>query len=663
MYGVMKAMVAPREIPAYAPHPGFARITEYDCTAGGQTANSFDWFHAPASSGREGLGAYLVRTQSAGGGWSGSDDCGPNSVYSAFATGWRILTLSSGVTQPPPDAEICDCDEQEYNLNQDIHLDGSCSTHPDSSRTIVRWEWDLDCDGEYDDASGPQATIPGGFPAEGHYCVGLRVIDDNPAGERTDVTACEVWVHPPPHCPHGDAGGPYEASPGQVVTLDASASWDPDNTIASYEWDLDNDGQCDDCTGVQCQHVWPAPFTGTVCVCVTDAAGRYPACTDRECTTVEIGCHPPVAEAGGPYETCMGCTVTLDATGSSDVDPGDTVTCAWDLDNDGEFDDAAGCTYLWAPPGPVGTVHTIKVRVTDTCPGVSDTDPTTVKIVPNLPPDARCRSVHRSANGSCQGHALATDFDDGSSDPDGDPITFAVDPAGPYPLGPTPVILTVTDSHHAADTCTTSITVADDTDPTVTITPPPGGSCHAGPVTILHVAGDNCDQTLDVSYSPPGGPTYRATGDYHVVLTVRDDAGNEAMDDIDFTIDTTAPEVVLLEPTYDQLGLPPVDIPIDIRLRSRDDDGASGGIAREVIKLSGCVIYDGLTYGDRDGLLSDELIQLNKYKLCQFMTACRFQILSWPTIRVEATDACGGNTNGAQRIIRLRLLKTEVCTR
>ena len=48
----------------------------------------------------------------------------------------------------------------------------------------------------------------------------------------------------------------------------------------------------------------------------------------------------PVAEAGGPYAVAEGSAVVLDGTGSSDPD-GDTLTYAWDLDNDGQFDDSA----------------------------------------------------------------------------------------------------------------------------------------------------------------------------------------------------------------------------------------------------------------------------------------------------------------------------------
>ncbi len=42
--------------------------------------------------------------------------------------------------------------------------------------------------------------------------------------------------------PVGDANGPYTLYPGDTLTLDASGSTDDENDIASYMWDLNDDG-------------------------------------------------------------------------------------------------------------------------------------------------------------------------------------------------------------------------------------------------------------------------------------------------------------------------------------------------------------------------------------------------------------------------------------
>ena len=61
---------------------------------------------------------------------------------------------------------------------------------------------------------------------------------------------------------------------------------------------------------------------------------------------------PPVADAGGPYTTDEGTDVILTAAGSSDPDPGDTLTYEWDLDNDGLFDDSTSQTPTFVPSEP-----------------------------------------------------------------------------------------------------------------------------------------------------------------------------------------------------------------------------------------------------------------------------------------------------------------------
>ena len=73
--------------------------------------------------------------------------------------------------------------------------------------------------------------------------------------------------------PTADAGDSYTVQPGETITLDASGSYDSDGSIVSYEWDLDNDGQYDDATGVTTTFSASAAGTYTVGLCVTDNEG------------------------------------------------------------------------------------------------------------------------------------------------------------------------------------------------------------------------------------------------------------------------------------------------------------------------------------------------------------------------------------------------------
>ena len=83
----------------------------------------------------------------------------------------------------------------------------------------------------------------------------------------------------------------------------------------------------------------------------------------------------------------------------------------------------------------------------------------------NQPPVAACQDIVVVAGEDCTAHITASDLDEGSYDPDDDPITFTYNPDGPYPIGDTQVILTVEDDKGASSTCTATVTVKDDTPP------------------------------------------------------------------------------------------------------------------------------------------------------------------------------------------------------
>ena len=95
--------------------------------------------------------------------------------------------------------------------------------------------------------------------------------------------------------------------------------------------------------------------------------------------------NPPIANANGPYTGVIeyiAVPITFDGTGSYDPD-GTIVKYAWDLDNDGEFDDAVGATptVSFTAPG-IGNIH---LKVTDNN-GATDTDTTTLAITKHSPP-------------------------------------------------------------------------------------------------------------------------------------------------------------------------------------------------------------------------------------------------------------------------------------
>ena len=91
--------------------------------------------------------------------------------------------------------------------------------------------------------------------------------------------------------PVAEAGGPYSVDWGAALTLDGSGSTDPDDAIAAYEWDLDNDGEYDDATGVTTVTSFTQVGEHVIGLRVTDSGGLSD--TDTAAVSV-IDPTPPV---------------------------------------------------------------------------------------------------------------------------------------------------------------------------------------------------------------------------------------------------------------------------------------------------------------------------------------------------------------------------------
>ena len=101
----------------------------------------------------------------------------------------------------------------------------------------------------------------------------------------------------------------------------------------------------------------------------------------------------PAADADGPYVTPEGSDVALDASGSakgSDPSAGAIVSYEWDLDNDGQYDDASGVAPSFTAVGQDG-VQTIGLRVTDAF-GNTATDTSTVTVT-NVAPSVTINAI------------------------------------------------------------------------------------------------------------------------------------------------------------------------------------------------------------------------------------------------------------------------------
>ncbi len=89
---------------------------------------------------------------------------------------------------------------------------------------------------------------------------------------------------------------------------------------------------------------------------------------------------PPIVVAGGPYSVVEGGSVFLDASGSQSRQLDPTLSFAWELDGDNDFDDAFGATATLSAANLDGPASVnVQVRVTDSL-GLSSDGSATVEV-------------------------------------------------------------------------------------------------------------------------------------------------------------------------------------------------------------------------------------------------------------------------------------------
>ena len=325
------------------------------------------------------------------------------------------------------------------NEGSSVALDGSGSSDPNQSTASLTFEWDLDDDGNFDDAVGISPTFNG--IDDGIFPITLRVSDD---GFLADTDTTTVTVNNV--APTAEAGGPYSVVAGETVTLSASATDPGVNDTFTFEWDFDADGNFGE-TGAVAPHgdetgqtptfdpILPAGTAFSVQLRVTDDDGGV----GSDSATITVVQSPaPTADAGAgePYVVNEGSSVALDGSGSSDPNQSTaSLLFEWDLDDDGVFD-VLGINPPFA--GIDDGIFPITLRVSDDG-GLADTDTTTVT-VNNVAPTAEAGGPYSVVTGD------TVALSGSATDPGvNDTFTFAWDFDGDGNFGETGAVATLGD--------------------------------------------------------------------------------------------------------------------------------------------------------------------------------------------------------------------------
>lgn len=159
----------------------------------------------------------------------------------------NVSYFSTGVTGP----SAC--------LGQQTTFSGS-SVYPDTS--VASWRWDLDNDGQYDDAFGKMLGTM--FNQPGAYPVGLKVVLNSGAADSM-ATPDTVVVNPLPQVNFSTEN----LCESQTAIL-TSASTIASGTISKYYWDFRNDGSDNDSGSTVTFNCGPAETYQTKLRCVSD---------------------------------------------------------------------------------------------------------------------------------------------------------------------------------------------------------------------------------------------------------------------------------------------------------------------------------------------------------------------------------------------------------
>jgi uncharacterized delta-60 repeat protein len=405
---------------------------------------------------------------------------------------------------------------------ESVAFDGSGSSDPDGSLVGYAWEFG-------DGASGSGAGPSHVYAQAGSYTVKLTVTDDD--GATASVSRTVAVANRAPSAAFGFAPG--DPGTGEAVSFDGSGSSDPDGSVVAYAWEFGDGGSA---SGAGPSHAYAQGGSYTVTLTVTDDDGS----TGSVSRTVAVANRAPSAAFGFvPSAPSTGESVAFDGSGSSDPD-GSVVAYAWDF-GDGASGSGAGPLHAYAAAGS----YTVTLTVTDddgAMASVSRTVTVAARPVsaafsfsPSSPSTGQAVSFDGSgstvAGGSVSGYSWS--FGDGASATGATPShTYAK--AGSYT-----VTLTATGADGATDSVSHTVTVANRL-PVASIAAAPSSPLTGEPVSFdasgssdpdgsiiafeWDLDGDGSYET-DTGTDPRAARSYGRSGPVTVRVRVRDDDG------------------------------------------------------------------------------------------------------------------------------------------
>jgi PKD repeat protein len=240
----------------------------------------------------------------------------------------------------PPVAAFTESQETVYT-GELVKFNASNSYDPDGS--IVSYFWNYG-----DDSNATGQIVNHGYADDGNYTLVLTVTDDDNATDST--TAVKTVLNRNPVATFIESSETVYVN--EIITLNASSSYDADGSIINYFWDF---GDGINTTNVVVDHSYAQDGNYTVKLTVTDNDGATASATATK-TVLNM---PPVASFTESAETVY-TDVSITFNGSDSYDPDGVIAeYLWDF---GDGTNATGviATHSYLNDGNYTVTLTVK---------------------------------------------------------------------------------------------------------------------------------------------------------------------------------------------------------------------------------------------------------------------------------------------------------------